>query len=204
MMTRLIALYLALCLALWGTVLSAQDLPALYSVSGVQSGDVLNIRAAPDADAAKVGEFGQYGFNIEVLALSPDGRWGLVGLPEGNGWVSMRFMARQEVLPYEIPVPLTCLGTEPFWRIGLYPRGFEYEMMGEPRTDLSLLSQSVAPNGYLTVLEEGPTLTHTLIVERGQCSDGMSDRRFGWRAMLFLDAPDRALVHSGCCYLGGN
>ncbi len=51
MMTRLIAL----ALALWATVLPAQDLPALYSVTGVGDGDVLNIRAAPDAAAAKLG-----------------------------------------------------------------------------------------------------------------------------------------------------
>lgn len=195
---------IALFLTLWAGTLAAQDLPALFSVTGVQTGDVLNIRAAPDAGAAKVGEFGQYGFNIEVLETTADGGWGLVGIPEGNGWVSMRYMARQEVEPYAIPRPISCVGTEPFWRISLYPRGSEYEMMGEPRSDLTLLSETVAPNGYLAVLEQGPTLNHTLIVERGACSDGMSDRRFGWRAMLFLDAPDRALVHSGCCSLGDN
>jgi uncharacterized membrane protein len=141
---------------------------------------------------------------LEVIETTPDGTWGLVGISEGNGWVNMRFLARSDIFPYELPRPLACIGTEPFWRIGLYPRGDEFEMMGDMRRDLNRVHEAVGENGFLARLEEGPTLERTLIVEKGQCSDGMSDRRYGWHATLFTEAPDGNYVLSGCCTLDGN
>lgn len=184
---------------------SATSLPAQFEVTGVAADDRLNIRAEPSANAAILGSYDPYAYNIEVLETTADGSWGLVGTREGNGWVSMRFLARRDnPEPWYIPVPLICYGTEPFWNIGLYPRGDEFTLMGEDRRDLERVQEIVGSNGFLARLVEGPTLERTLIVERRPCYDGMSDRRYGWSAMLFTEAPDESYVLTGCCTLDGN
>jgi uncharacterized membrane protein len=196
------------CMWLATSVASAQDLPAAFVVKGVADDDVLNIRAEPNANAAVLDGISPYATSVEVLELSADGAWGLVSTGEGNGWAAMRFL---EPMPAQdanlIPRPMTCMGTEPFWSVGLMPRGDEYS---EPdyRVDLELLSQAVAPGGYLAVLKDAPELadevpagTHTLIISREQCSDGMSDRRYGWAVKLFTENGEGNMLRHGCCTL---
>jgi uncharacterized membrane protein len=179
----------------------ADPFPAAFQVSGVAGNDVLNIRAEPDAAAPIVGELGPYQISVEVLRLSDDGNWGLVPLPEGKGWVSMRFLQAMPSDPYELPRPLTCIGTEPFWSLAALPRGAEWSTPEEPRADLTITEEGVAPEGYRLRAEEGPTRVFHLSVLRQQCSDGMSDREFGFAAQLFVESPEGNRVHSGCCTL---
>lgn len=178
-------------------VAEAQDLPMRTMVSGVAATDVLNIRSGPGAGFDKVGEIAPFATNVEVLEVR-DG-WGLVSTGEGNGWVSMRYLAELPSEEWSVPRPLTCLGTEPFWRLSLFPRGAEFDSPDTGRRDLSEAAEAVAPSGYLVRLVEGPTLERTLIVRAGQCSDGMSDRRFGMRGLVFVETPDGNRLLSGCC-----
>jgi uncharacterized membrane protein len=181
--------------------LHAQDLPAAFYVTGVADSDVLNIRAEPDAGTAILGTITPFATSIEVIALSADGAWGLVSVGEGNGWVAMRFLSPATGQdPNLIPRPMTCLGTEPFWSLGMLPRGAEYTTP-EGRTDLTVVAEAAAPEGYLARLDEGPTLNRTLIITRAQCSDGMSDRRFGFAATLFTESPEGNSAMTGCCTL---
>lgn len=170
-------------------------------MTGVAANDVLNIRAAPSAGAAAIGAYPPTRTGIEVLALSDDGRWGLVGLPEGNGWVAMRFLAPEPVAADRIPRPLHCLGTEPFWSVHLDAGHAAYSA---PGADIALtpVTEAVAPEGYLALLADGRGGTWTMLVGRGQCSDGMSDRTFGWQAQVFRAGGGNALL-SGCCTLDG-
>jgi uncharacterized membrane protein len=180
----------------------AQDLPAAFFVTGVDTDDVLNIRQAPSAGSEKIGEIGPYGINIEVLALSENGRWGKIGMPEGNGWVAMRYLSPQETGTVEgLPRPLSCLGTEPFWRLGLYPGGDEFERLGEDRLDLQSVSEDPGEDGWQASLGAMDGATYGLVVARGLCSDGMSDREFGWRATLYIDRPGGSETLQGCCTL---
>jgi uncharacterized membrane protein len=204
MRMRFVALPLRLLLLTLGAAGAAQadPLPATFQVAGVAEGDVLNIRAEPSAGSAIVGTIGPYGFGVEVLRLSDDGKWGLVGLPEGNGWVAMRYLRPAPATdPALVPRPLTCHGTEPFWTLGLFPKGAEWTTPDTPRTDLTVSSEGVAPEGYLIRAEEGPTRVFHLIIGRGFCSDGMSDREFGLEARLFLESPDGNRLLQGCCTL---
>lgn len=183
----------------------AEGFPGSYFVTGVDADDTLNIRSAPDAGAEIVGEYGPYALNIEVLRTSPDGKWGFVGVGERNGWTAMRYLqASEHQDPNAFPRPMACFGTEPFWSLNVTARGDEYQEMGEDRRDLAMTVERVANNGAMAVFEEGPTLNRTLIVKRGYCSDGMSDREFGWQATLFNDAPDGSAVATGCCTLDAN
>ena len=189
-------------MGLWPTLTLGQNLPASYSVKGVAASDVLNIRAEPSAKAGIMGEIGPYGMNIEVLALSPDGKWGKVGVPEGNGWVSMAYLEVIEPMdPFLVPRPLSCMGTEPFWSVSLYPRGAEYNSPDTGAVPMAVTHEAVATQGFLIQLEEGPTLHRTLVVTREACSDGMSDRAFGFVTRMFTEAPDGNDVLHGCCTL---
>jgi uncharacterized membrane protein len=187
---------------------TAQDFPAAFAVSGVAGDDVLNIRAEPNTTSAIIGSILPYATSIEVLELSANGNWGLVSTGEGNGWAAMRFL---EPMPApdenSLPRPLSCLGTEPFWSVGLLPRGDEFSTPGY-RADLIRLSEAAAPQGYIARLQvakelpdEEPTETMTLTITRATCSDGMSDRRYGFTAVLFTESDEGNSLRSGCCTL---
>ncbi len=181
---------------------SAQILPDAFIVAGVASDDVLNIRAEPNAGAPIVGTLEPFATNIEVLVLSQDSKWGMVSTNEGNGWASMRYLKlSNHTAPNDIPRPMTCFGTEPFWALSMYPGGDEYELAGDGRRGLTPIKQVVAHQGYAVVFEEGPTLNRTLAVTRGFCSDGMSDRDYGWRATLLNETPGGDSLFFGCCTL---
>ena len=200
-MTPLRICAVAMCL-IWPGVLPAQDLPASFSVTGVAADDVLNIRREPSSQSEIIGQLGPYTINIEVLALSENGKWGKVGVPEGNGWVAMAFLDPiPPTDPNHVPRPLSCLGTEPFWSVSLYPRGAEYNSPDTGAIPLTVTEEAVAREGFFVRLEEGPSLIHTLIVTREACSDGMSDRSYGFATRMFVEAPDGNQAVSGCCTL---
>ncbi|MDO9527044.1 MAG: hypothetical protein Q7J57_16145, partial [Gemmobacter sp.] len=69
------------------------------------------------------------------------------------------------------------------------------------RTNLTVTTEAVAPQGYFVTLQEGPTRTMALTITREACSDGMSDRRFGMAAALFIQSPDANRLSQGCCTL---
>jgi uncharacterized membrane protein len=180
----------------------AQGLPAAFQVSGVAQGDVLNIRAEPKVSALSIGSIQPFAQNVEVLEKSGDGKWGLVGLPEGNGWVSLAHLRTMpSPPPHQVPRPLSCFGTEPFWSVSLYPRGAEFNSPDTGMVPMTELHEAVSDQGYLVTLQEGPTLDRTLIITRESCSDGMSDRRYGFATRMFLEAPDGNAAFSGCCTL---
>lgn len=182
---------------LFGTLASAQSLPERYMVADVASDDVLNIRAEPAASSEIIGELGPDTLNVEVLRTL-DG-WGYVGAGERSGWVSMRFLAPNPPAENKVPRPMSCFGTEPFWDVSFYPRGAEYNAMGEAGRDLTIFREGVAGNGYIVEAHEGPSLTRTIIINALPCSDGMSDRNFGMSMSMFTQAPDGNDLRTGCC-----
>lgn len=180
----------------------AGGFPAAFDVTGVVQSDALNIRAEPSASAPVIGAIGPNATSVEVLETTADGAWGKVGHAEGNGWVAMRYLsATPEPDPEHVPRPLSCFGTEPFWSIGLFQSGPEYNSPDTGAVPLTLLDEASSPQGYLVRLEEGPAIERTLIVRRARCSDGMSDREFGFSAFVFLTSPEGNATLSGCCTL---
>ncbi|WP_395542619.1 COG3650 family protein [Neotabrizicola sp. sgz301269] len=183
--------------------LRAGTLPAAFMVKGVDGNDLLNIRAEPSAGATVLGTIGPQALNVEVLEISPDGKWGKVAAGgEGNGWVSLAYLERQPVLdPALVPRPMTCLGTEPFWSLGLFEQGAEWTTPDTPRTDLGEVTEAVAMQGFHVRAEAGPERVFNLTISREWCTDGMSDRQFGFAAKLFIESPDGNALLSGCCTL---
>ncbi|MEY8843180.1 peptide-binding protein, partial [Cribrihabitans sp. XS_ASV171] len=87
------------------------------------SDDVLNIRAAPDAQADKIGEFAHDAQDVEVMSFNDDRSWGLVNTGERSGWTSMRFLSPQPAGDLPIARRLSCAGTEPFWSLDITQNG---------------------------------------------------------------------------------
>ena len=198
----MIILLAAIFFALFGFAIDAQTLPERYMVTDVAADDVLNIRSEPTSGSDVIGELGPYTLNVEVLRTQ-DG-WGYIGAGEQSGWVSMRYLADNPPPPNEVPRPLACFGTEPFWSLTLHPRGAEYNDPNVGRRPLAILRESVAYNGYVIEAQEGPTLIRTVTINALPCNDGMSDRDFGMSMTMFTEAPDGNSVQTGCCTLQVN
>lgn len=200
---------LALALAILALPLPAaatQDaFPSLYNVKDVASNDVLNLRAAPDAGAAIVGHLPFDARNVEVVELAPRVDWGRVNVDGTSGWVSLRFMQR---LPGQFfgafPEIARCFGTEPFW--GLVRDGDGYVFSGPdlPQTRYAARWQGTAEGRRdrhamrLTAGRRGATA----VIGYAQCTDGMSDARYGLTLDLIREGgPDGPALYSGCCTL---
>lgn len=194
-----------LTLLLLPSLAVAADFPARYSVTDVAANDTLNIRAAPAGSADILGTYPPYSIGIEVIQLSDNGKWGMVGAGERNGWVSMRYLTPEPPSdPNSIPRPFTCMGTEPFWTLSMSPRGSDFSELGFNTEILNEMGESVTANAYLATFQQGPTLNYTLLSEKMQCGDGMSDRSFGFAAKLFVEAPDGNRFYRGCCTMDQN
>ena len=193
-------------LALWviASAALARDLPAVFDVTGVAADDVLNIRAEPSAEAAVLRSIPPDAKGVEVVALSQDGKWGMVSTGEGNGWVAMRFLTAQPAPGYNtLPRPMTCMGTEPFWILVHDPLHDRIEMLGEPEKLLAVGLELAAPEGYfvLSTGADDEKALYKLTITRQVCGDGMSDRQFGFDARLFISGPGGNRLVSGCCTL---
>ncbi len=186
--------------------------PALYDVTGVAADDVLNIRRGPGGDFDVIGSFAATETGVEVVAVNGPATWAKIALPEGEGWVARRYLRRQDGQDgISLPATLACGGTEPFWAMsfpddGAGGRNLQYS---DPESDGNILAPLTRFNiaagaGWGPYLVQGraPDLTATAIVTRASCSDGMSDRPYGFTVFVDMknSAGDASFLH-GCCAL---
>lgn len=182
--------------------------PSYHRVTGVGPWDVLNIRAEPRADSADIGDLAPDARAIEVLGVSPSGAWARIALAETDGWVATRYLDPDPVATLGdtgLPVGLACSGTEPFWALRLMDQSARYSHPEDGDSDYTLTRAQVAegrqgsPALILMNGQGGATLAAT--VQGAACSDGMSDRSYGWAITLRLTAPGQDRFLSGCCHL---
>ena len=190
---------LAFLLFLLPVMSLAQDLPALFDVTGVAKDDVLNVRAAPSGNAPIVGSLNPGATSIEVTETNDSGTWGRLNVGETSGWASLRYLERQPGDPdYALARSLRCFGTEPFWSLSL--------TQGQEAVFSTPDSQAVFPGaGLLTASRNTPGHfavgfdDSTAIIRRATCSDGMSDQNFGLTIDLLLSHGGDTALYSGCC-----
>lgn len=185
--------------------LAAQDnLPALFNVTGVVAGDVLNIRTRPSASSPIIGAFPRNARGIEVVALSDDGRWGQINSDEGTGYVALRFLDLQAGPSWtSMQAPLTCSGTEPFWSFTAIDGDVVLDVMDSGPVDMAITDVIPAAGRSDVVGVQLSTRSSTgfASLHATQCSDGMSDRAFGISIDLFVLHAEGATGYSGCCSL---
>jgi uncharacterized membrane protein len=194
-----------LALVLWlpsGPVMADHLYPAMHRVAGVAAIDVLNIRALPDPGAEVIGTLAPDASGVEVIDVI-DG-WAVVNAGDVSGYALLLHLEREDETDWNaLEVPLSCLGTEPFWSLGIDPIKGEADYFTpenpEPRatkiTD-SWPGQIWTPAAALA-LPEGLAVMYP-----AECSDGMSERSYGIAIDFFLNSVDTGTGQgrlSGCC-----
>ncbi len=197
---------LSLCLTLF-TATAAAAVPSYWRVTGVAPDDTLNVRADPSGSAADIGDLPHDATGIEVGAVDASGNWGRIPWQEGNGWISMRFLAPdpQPLIPgAELPQGLLCAGTEPFWSVRLSGGGASFSDMGGSSELLSLI-KTFTPEGRgpfpVMLSHRSATAGSIAVIEPVDCSDGMSDFTYPWRVLFLLSTSAGDRLMDGCCQL---
>ncbi len=186
--------------------LAAEPLfPARYDVVGVSADDVLNLRTGPGTAHPVADTLAPDATGIEVLAIH-DG-WARIGRGETTLFASAQFLERQpgQDDPAVISnLPVTCVGTEPFWTVRFEDEGYlSYQFLGQDSVGIDLNNFATSGNDLRSSSFEGsgdasPVLG---VLRRTQCFDGMSDREFGI-AIEFFPQVTGGLQHlTGCCRL---
>lgn len=180
-----------------------------YRVIGVAANDVLNIRAEPSGRAGIVGSLAPDARPVEVLEITPssEGAWGRVLIEDTNGWVSMRFLDSFEpavLVGTLVPDGLRCFGTEPFWGLDLGNGQANFSATDIDNQSLPLTAgiPAVGRNHRITFIARSGQIRLTAVLGRNEtCSDGMSDRDFGWRVDLVTEGIGGSPVaaYEGCC-----
>jgi len=198
-------LFLPLLLVLPVQAFENDAVPAYYRVFDVGSTGSLKIRAQAMAGGTIIGEYALAAGPIEILKI--ENGWGNVVAGDGNGWVNMAHLI-------EIPVPmvgqtslpegLLCSGTEPFWGFQLGSAEIVLSRMGEDDQTYSIIEADLfegrtGPDGF--VQAAGTSGMLFAIISARQCSDGMSDRAYGWWVNLLETSLNDTSAVNGCCSL---
>lgn len=179
-------------------------LPTLFDVTGVEAGDVLNIRAAPSAGAEIIGTLDHDARDIEAVAHDRTGRWARVNTAERSGWVALRYLAYQAGVWDDggLPPSLHCLGTEPFW--SMRPKGAAVTFSTPDAPDRALALETVLATGIFrdprrALIARGANRRLTAVMAQAACSDGMSDRAYGLEISVILEGGQAPELITGCC-----
>ncbi|MEM6309790.1 MAG: SH3 domain-containing protein [Pseudomonadota bacterium] len=198
----MIRLFLLL-LMFYPSHLLAEPWPQVAQVIGVSADDHLNIRQGPSINTKVIGRFEPTQSGIEVIATSGDGRWAQVNAGEQSGWAALRFL---KVLATQVGVPerFYCRGTEPFWAANFERKQMTFSSPGADERKIltsEWLSSSNQPGRFAAVSHTSTGSQTTTILSRAQCSDGMSDRAYGFMLDLVFRLNGSPTHLTGCCSL---
>lgn len=207
-MMRLITVLFLLCIGSTPTFAQNYGLPALFNVTGVASNDTLNIRQNPSSNSADIGDLAFNEQRVEVIEVDDTGKWGLIRMREGRGWVSMRYMQqlpRDYVAGHVIEKGMLCIGVEPFWSVAFLPNGLVEFSDSYPAIEhLPFIWSGIAVNRVVwpigfTASDGQQSLNGVL--NNTSCSDGMSDNPYGIQIDLIVNRNGSSRMLSGCCAL---
>ena len=193
---KILCTTLALLALVSGAALAEPEFPRLYDVIGVDGDDVLNLRAAPSSDAEVIGDLPPDTTGIEAIAVSDNGFWLQVALPESMGWAAAGYMKAWPRDPDALFArSLQCGGTEPFWGLTITQgEGALLTRMELPDTELPAGKIRPAQSAGRFFLDLGKH--HAALISAESCSDGMSDRIRGLSISLAVDG---SKAMNGCC-----
>ncbi|BBU58954.1 hypothetical protein KU6B_52190 [Mameliella alba] len=198
-MNRFAAIFI--CLA---GAASAQDFPALYNVTGLDDGDVLNMRTRPTENGTVIGALDHDARLVEVI--EEDDGWGRVNVEGLSGWVPLESMERLEGTELPAGYQFKCFGTEPFWSATVVQD--DKLTFTRPDDDDKVFSASglttAASRDHPFALLGAKMGEHvTLVMTHEICTDGMSDYKFGYSGAVVIGGYETQ-VYTGCCSLDMN
>lgn len=195
-------LLLAALAAPTGALYAQDQVPALYSVTGVSFDDTLNVREKPDAKSAVAAKLAPDAVDIEVTGFSRDGSWARITTGERAGWVAARFLKRQDQAPWwEGEVPLNCYGTEPFWSLQVTSDSTQFDSpLGPEEPDAIGLRATIPASDRVAALGIGMGGGFA-VIRPADCNDGMSDRTMALTIDFFRSIDGEETGYSGCCTL---
>lgn len=200
---RAARLALAMALAL-ASPAAAQDL-SWAVVAGVQAGDGLTVRAAPDAEAPALGalEPGALVVSTGETATSSVA-WTRVASGELLGWVVSRFLAPAAFRTLDdaaLPEAGACGGVEPFWSARRTPDALVLTVMGEPDRTLPITAVPRAEGRPFGLIDaRAATGDRALLTyEESQCRETVIDAPVLGRGALILIEDGRTRWFVGCC-----
>ena len=192
-------------LLLCTTFAHAQALPAFYDVSGVAPDDVLNVRAGPGVGNSIVAKLTADARFIEVVAFDESREWARVNVEDTSGWVALRFLDRRPDQPDDqLPRPLMCAGTEPFWSLDVARTSTAtLDRMDDDPISVATLDPVTSENrtDRYAIFGQAQTQVFTFMFQRDACTDGMSDRFYGMSVDLFVTEESGVTYLTGCCNL---
>ena len=197
-------LRLALAMALLTGSARAESLPARYDIVAPRP---VMLRHSPDPGGAPTGQSVQGPAAVEVTALSVDRNWARINLGDGAAWMPKGALRRWPA-PRDEGLPMRCYGTAPFWGLHLASAFFaEIEAPEHPDLPLQITgaarAEGALPRTRLWTLS-GAGLRATLTVRDETCTDGISDRIFGFSATLArMENTGAVALRLGCCSLTG-
>jgi len=188
--------------------------PSYYRVFDFDVGDSFKVRSEPVAGAPVIGEYAPEAGPVEILKI--EGDWGYVIAGEGNGWVNMVYLNEvpvPKVGKSQLPQGLVCAGTEPFWYSEISGEEITYSRLDDAGLRFSIneaggFEGRVGPNSFIQAsmtndaneVNGSDSVLYAIVLGR-QCSDGMSDRNYGWWVNLLITTPRGTSALDGCCSL---
>lgn len=187
------------------------DQPTYYQVVALPADDELAVRAEPAGDAEQIGALAGRAGPIEVLDVVQTGStdWAEVVWQDTNAWIAYRFLdpiTPETVGDTALPVGMICAGAEPFWGVTLisqHEAEFNSPMSPTPETlAIDYGVGAAARQGAPALIMVADIDAHaSLFVTPARCSDGMSDRSYGWSAAYHTSVNGEPILYQGCCWL---
>jgi uncharacterized membrane protein len=117
--------------------------------------------------------------------------------------VSLAFLERRYLGEAGMAPGMRCIGTEPFWSISFGEGQATWSAPGMERrfavaSDRSVLTSEARLYGWAET-GDGATLAGTILA--AACSDGMSERPWGWTTGIVRRTGGGVALLSGCCTL---
>lgn len=193
-----------------GIVGAAQAQPSepepglLYRVVGIARDAVLPLLQQPDDESEIIGELRWNARDVVLSGASTqvDGReWHQVVHDGSYAWTEAVHLDPQDQARAE-DYPLQCLGTEPFWSVGINRESAVFEAPDVAQTTWTA-SDWLPARGligrYMIRLGSGYGTGYIAIL-RQTCSDGMSEISYPFETIMIT--PGQA-VRGGCCRRAG-
>jgi len=179
-----------------------------YGVTGLKSGDTLNVRDKSSARAAILGELGagKVVFATGQWHRRKGQAWYQINHFEGLGWVNAAFLQKYRVRTIgrtRAPVAGSCGGWEPGWDVKWDQNGLNATAMSGP-IGSAKFTRVITPLGapspsVIEFTNPAASLRMTLVLQDQQCT-ALPVESDSYQTGLLLVEKDGALTaYSGCC-----